>query len=531
MSEQAKIRLQLETKGKGFSVLAITAGNGNGWEFPADVLEASVSLWEGAKSFIDHDWYNRSVRDLCAVLINPFWDEEASGVRADFIPFGPGKDIAAALAQDVIDNPELADGIGLSADITFKATGNTVTEIMTVQSVDVVVFPARGGEFTNALQVAKLAKDTLMTTQDPKLNAGEASPAADADMAAALKAQTAIDAQAKLNQEAEEKKQRDEAMQGILNNLVESHLSVANLPQVTAERIRTQFTGNLFSPDDLKASIEQAKDEVAQLTAGASIVGPGRVQMGASGGEQFEAAVWDLLGADRPDALKDVKATRLSGIREMYNLATGDVNFHGAYDPENIRVQFATAASLPSLLADITNKLVRVQWEVMANEGYEWWKKIVNVEQVNSIQDMKGIMVGQVDLLPTVAEGGAYTELDVEDNKETAAFVKKGAYLGLTLEMFLKDDTRKLKAFPRILANAGIRTLSSLVSAVFTANSGTGPVMADTHNLFDATNHGNLLTTALGTTDTAWDAASSAVYKQSALAPSGDDGGILGIDP
>jgi len=531
MTEQTKIRLQLETSAKGFSVLIITAGNGNGWEFPADVLEDSVSLWDGVKSFIDHSWYSRSVRDLCAVLKNPTWDAEAEGIRADFIPFGPAKEIVSALAKDIIENPDLAKGIGLSAALSFTATGSTVKQILEAESVDVVIDPARGGEFTNALQIAKLAKDNRMTqnTQDPQ--AGDVTPADENVAESVQNAQAIVDAQLSAQTQAEAKEKQEKIIKGMLSNLLTSSLTAANLPEVSAKAVRAQFDGRLFEPEELTAAIEAKKEEVAQLTAGQNIMGPGRVQMGATSGEQFEAAVYDLMNAPRPDSLKEVKADRLSGIREMYHMATGDIGFYGGADPEKIRVQFATASDLPNLLADITNKLVRVQVDVLNKAGYGWWRKIANIERVNSMQDMKGIMVGQVDVLPTVAEGEPYTQLDVEDNKETAAFVKKGAYLGLTLEMFQKDDTRKLAAYPKILANASVRTLSSLIAAIFTANSGTGPAMADTHNLFDATNHGNLLTTALGTTSTAWDAVATAVYKQAMLAPSGDNGGILGIDP
>jgi len=212
----------------------------------------------------------------------------------------------------------------------------------------------------------------------------------------------------------------------------------------------------------------------------------------------------------------------------MYTLATGDVLFHGGADPDNIRVRFATSTDLANLLADIQNKIVTDQWNVMAAAGYEWWKPIVTIEQTNNMQDLKGIIVSQVDVLPTVAEGASYTELDIDDNKETATFVKKGAYLGLTLEMFLKDDTRKMRAIPRIIANSGIRTISAAIAAVFTANAGAGPVMADTHNLFDAVNHTNLGTTALAAAE--WEVASQAIYGQSMLAPAGDDGGLLAVD-
>ncbi|MCJ7667166.1 MAG: Mu-like prophage major head subunit gpT family protein, partial [Anaerolineae bacterium] len=65
---------------------------------------------------------------------------------------------------------------------------------------------------------------------------------------------------------------------------------------------------------------------------------------------------------------------------------------------------------------------------------------------------------------------------------------------------------------PRELGQAAWRTLSQLVSNLFTSNSGTGPVLSDGYNLFDATNHKNLRTAALSAPE--WDAVIQAVYKQ-----------------
>ena len=83
-----------------------------------------------------------------------------------------------------------------------------------------------------------------------------------------------------------------------------------------------------------------------------------------------------------------------------------------------------------------------------------------------------------------------------DDNKETASFVKKGGYLGLTIEAIDKDDTRRLHAAPRALAQSAWLTLSKAVSAIFTANSGTGPTLTDGSALFTS-GRGNLGTTAL----------------------------------
>src|SRR5512141_884136 len=155
--------------------------------------------------------------------------------------------------------------------------------------------------------------------------------------------------------------------------------------------------------------------------------------------------------------------------------------------------------------------------------GYDWWKKIVTVEHFNSLQDITWMIFGTIASLPTVAEGGEYTELVVGDGSETSSFLKKGGYIGLTLEALDKDDTRKLRQIPRELANAGLREISSLVAAIFTQASGAGPTMADTGALFNAVavttkgGHANLLTTAIGTDFTAWDAVSAAMYNQPML--------------
>jgi hypothetical protein len=118
-------------------------------------------------------------------------------------------------------------------------------------------------------------------------------------------------------------------------------------------------------------------------------------------------------------------------------------------------------------------------------------------------QSITGTLVGTVGSLPVVAEGGDYTELAIGDSPETADFVKYGGYIPLTLELIDRDESRKLSAYPRELAAAGLRKISALVAAIFTSNSGIGPAMSDTGALFNTTaattagGHANLLTTAL----------------------------------
>lgn len=92
VQQEHRTRLQASGRmleGGGFEVLAITSGVGNGWTFPAGVLQGSLPLWEGVECFIDHSRNGRSLRDLAGVFSKPRWDDERQGVVLDLKPVGP----------------------------------------------------------------------------------------------------------------------------------------------------------------------------------------------------------------------------------------------------------------------------------------------------------------------------------------------------------------------------------------------------------------------------------------------------------
>ena len=73
-----------------------------------------------------------------------------------------------------------------------------------------------------------------------------------------------------------------------------------------------------------------------------------------------------------------------------------------------------------------------------------------------------------------------------------------------------------------------LRRISALVGAIFTANSGIGPVMSDTYNVFEAAHHGNLGTTALASAS--WEAAGKAIYTQTMAVAAGGTAPRLALD-
>ena len=522
MADEIRVKLAAPaavTPAGEFEVMAITAGDGNGWNFGANVLRESLALWDGVDCFMDHALENHSVRDLAGVCYDPGWDVAGEGVRLKLRAVGPSGGLLTELGRAMLSVEGPKPDVGFSADVIFTADGQKVEKILRVLSLDLVYNPARGGEFIRALNQRKDA----MTEEKAKYEDG----GLEKERAAV---RVLLDEQTRLQAAKDELDKAKLVRAEMCGYLLETGLGASRLPAPAAERVRKQFKGKVFEASELQAAIDDARELVSQLTGGMTVQGP-RIGGMVVTEEKLQAAVDDLLGAPREKSMTGVHVDRLSGIRELYMMLTGDYDLHGGYRAE--RVRLATTTDFSGLVKNALNKMVVNQWDILGRAGYDWWQSIATVEHFGSLNGITGTLIGTVGDLPTVAEGAEYTELAVGDSPETASFVKYGGYIPLTLELIDRDETRKLAAYPRELASASIRKISSLVAALFSASSGAGPTMADTGALFNATavttkgGHKNLLTTALSTTQ--WETVSNAVYDQPLLIR--QDTGYYGTGP
>ncbi len=512
----ARVRLAGHPLG-GFEILAISAGEGNGWHFGVEVLRQSLPLWEGRECYIDHHLEGHSLRDLAGVVHSPQWDDARQGIRLTLKPFGPGGGLLLALGGAMLEEG-VKPPVGFSADLLFTASGTHVERIVRVLSVDCVLQPARGGAFLRALnQRAGIDFNRINFIWDGgnSMNADDQTPLAEGQPHGGQNPAPPNPAAAA------------DALRGELCRLLlDQSLAAARLPQALAGRIRAQFDGKVFAPEELHRAIADGRQMLGELSAAALVQGPARVEACYSSEDQITAALHDLLGIPQPAHLSGLKAARLSGIRELYTLLTGDREFYGGYYPE--RAQLATSLSLPGLLKDALNKMVVMGWEELGRSGYRWWEPVVSVEHFSNLHPITGVLVGEVSVLPGVGEGAAYQELAVKDSAETGAWGKYGGYVALTLEMFERDETHKLRQYPRKLASAALRRISALVGSVFTANNGVGPQMADGAAVFHAATHKNLGTAALSAN--AWEAAGKAIYEQDMLTGEGGGAPKLALD-
>ena len=512
----------------GFEVILITAGTGNGWKFSPGVLQDSLWLWNGAECFVDHDLRARSIKDLAGVFHSAVWDTQRQGIRAQLKAMGPSGPVLAELGKSMLCDEQPKPLVGFSADVIFKAAEKTVTQIVKVVSVDLVVNPARGGQFIR--QLYQTQEENFVMPEQVVEKVQEKS----SELETLRNLLQVQQEQAVLAVEAEKTRAVRAQM---CEYLLSSGLAASKLPAPAVERVRKQFSGKVFEPADLNSAIEDARALVSELTAAIVVQGPGRIHGMFTAEDQLQTATEDLLGAKRDPDKAGLKVARLSGIRELYLMLTGDQEMHGGYHSD--RVQLATTADFTGLVKNALNKMVVQKWAELGSAGYTWWEKVSTIEHFNSLQAITGTLVGTVGSLPVVAEGGAYTELPVGDSPETASFVKYGGYIPLSLELIDRDETRKLAAYPRELAVAGLRKVSELVAGIFTSNTATGPVMADGGALFNNVvvttvgGHGNLSTSAL--TSISWENISSNVYGQPQLIKNGvGNAGIgpkMGINP
>ena len=470
-----------------FEIIGISAGEGNGWKFGEDCLRESLGLWEGIETFIDHGsfWAGRSVKDLAGVCSSPSWDAGRKAIKLQLRAAGPSGPLLESIAREWLGAPGPKPRLGFSADVLFTAQGREVKQLLRIISLDLVFNPARGGAFLRALNSQQ--EDSTMGEENTTNT------------------------------------------QALFDALLGVTLAGSKLPEPAAKLIRSRFEGQPFTLAQLNHEIDAVRELTAAVQAPAIIQGPalsGQITGMLTGEERLQAAVDDLFEAPRDEHMQTARVERLSGIRELYVGLTGDTSIAGEYNPK--AAKFATTATLPNLIKNAMNKIVKDQADVLGQAGYLWWKPIVTIEHFDNLNQITGTFVSEIGALPSVAEGAEYVELPVADIAEVGNWTKYGGYVPLTLELIDRDNLGKLKNYPRKMTTAAIRALSASIASIFTANSGAGPVMSDSYNVFHA-NHSNVGTTALASAE--WEVACKAVYNQSMLVASGQTAPKLAIDP
>ena len=507
---------------------------------PAAAIQTAVDArkFNAKATFVDHaGWFDGpSLRNLAGITTEASYNATDESADATVKLYdNPAGNIVASLFDQVLadaqDGQPIPDiGLSLVFYPRWKPRDNAddplvLDEFRHVESVDFVFQPAADGRVKDALTaLSALAlghghgAGELPTSPNADALGHEPAPAgrdlAGADAPISERSNPMSDNTSNTSS-TEAPIEHDDItatdwLAASRDATTEAIIGASELPKRVQAHLRAQ---SYETPDDLRAAIELQREILADLHADRVIQVGGNaprdpnITLGRTPIEQIESAFEALmLGVSPPSGVAP-----LSGVRELYHLLSGDYDMHGIYHGDRIQFANVTSATMANITANVLNKTVINQFQQYPH----WWKRITSEQDFTNLQQVKWITLGGVGELPTVAEGAAYTELTWDDQAETADFVKKGGYLGITLEAIDKDDVRRLRAAPQALAQAAWLTLSKSVSAIFTDNSGTGPTMSDSNALFDATNHGNLLTTALSHAE--WIVVRTAMMKQTEI--------------
>jgi len=530
------------------------SGGDSNWIITPEALQGAVDKFNGVAVFVNHPGFldmGRNVRDLAGVTEDDarFESDRLRGTIRLYQDSDAGA-LCAALFDQILEDRDLGQttpDVGLSAVFWHKAEyeddDKLTIEFTHVESVDVVFGPGAKGAVRAALQAVNstgakpqggyIMSEENTTAQTPVGGGDGAPPAAPAPPVAAPTAQPLQHPQAvqpgialqhpqvpSLSLEGlspdqmaslQRTQQRSQALLiSQCQNYLDAQLQFLSgqLPQASIQHLRRQFHGRVFGPEELEAAVSDQRSLMAELTQGGVVRGMG-VTEGSMLNEldQITLAFEKLMGLDVKEPVRP-----LTGIKELYLMLTGDRYMRGMFNPEYAMLSYTTSSTMAEVTRNVLNKVMMNQWTALGEAGYRWWERIVHEEDFPTLQDISWVCTDGFGDLSTVTEGSAFAEISWDDDRETASFVKKGGFVGLTLEMIDKDDIGAWKAVPRGLAVAGIRTLSAAVSAIFTDNDGTGPQLNDSNYLFDATNHSNLITHFLDADN--WDIAVQTMFEQ-----------------
>lgn len=543
----------------------------NGRLYSLDKLAESTPNWDGVKVYDNHltdeefkakQGMRSAASEWLGNIVSPYFDKASNSIKGVF------KVVSTDLANKLLNahNAGVLSKIGLSID-TLSHIGNSVMlegkQIPVVEgfkkilSVDLVSEPAAGGKFNRVLAAEQNNNNNEgegMNEEQIKELIAKAMAENKTAIVEELRAESdsAPDGEP-TETEPEPTEPESEGDQEPEPELVETvsvkqfktlecqmildrRLAEVNLSQAGKGLVRLAFDSRIFEEKDLNKFIKQTQEAQAGGDGSGRVTESGqqrdRVTVGADSQEQAEQAFMryvmghsafrNLDGNQEPFVQERipesyrvwVKAGRpaidnaYSSREWVYNLLGGNPLI------DDRAAEAVTTSGMSSIVKNAVNLMIANDY----SKRHRWWEPIVTTEEVDTIDNATLVRIHGLNNLDVVNEGDAYTELSWADQEETPTFVKRGNYVGVTIEAMLRDKVQAIRTLPMRLANSWYNSISQRVAAVFTVNTAAGPVLSDSGALFNATaasttgGHANLLTAALSFTN--YDASYDAMAKQ-----------------
>ncbi len=271
--------LTVDTDTKRARVVLLKSGwSKNKRFYSPDVLGEAVSLFEGAKCYLDHEDVkgisNRSVRELTGFYENVAFINNRLEADLQFLDTEAGK-IGLALAQESIKHNKPLAGLSLKGLGKLRKTeeGYIVEELQKVNSVDIVSEPAAGGEFIK-LYESIMEDDEMKDLTIEKLKTERPDliqEITDEVEERVYGKKTELDKQLKEIREQNEKlakeisEWRTYGQIKETETILEKELSKSELPDIAKDRVRKLFEGKIAKVEDILESIKAEKEYIAKI--------------------------------------------------------------------------------------------------------------------------------------------------------------------------------------------------------------------------------------------------------------------------
>lgn len=513
-------------EGREWDVVLIEAGLSlNGNYYPAEVLKAAASLFEGTAVFADHatdaerrSRPERSIRDKVGRIVQVRYDAD----RAALV--GRLKVIAPWLRETLLEAQRAGEMnfLGLSIAAAGRVVRrdwqgtpvNWVEAVLKVDSTDVVTDPAAGGRIVRLVastgapgggemtpeelaalvqqQVSDAVAAALVTVQGSVATAVQeaAKPATDlaSEVAALKEAQRLGRNEIRITAKVMEASRLSEmGRKRVLTSLLEA----AERRDVADEEIAAALTGQI----DYEAAV--AAQYSKPVGAGAL-----SLRVGDSAADQKVKALRGMFLQESIDGVAPFKS-----LRHAYSVWTGrdpwdihpleitrdlSVRYDSAIDHTRI-TESITTSTWGEVYADNMYLLMMRGWG--AEENQQWRKVVSQLESVPDFRTRHWTRVGGYGDLVAVAEQGTYLAMTSPTDEEvTYAVSKRGGLDDVTFESIVNDHIGQIRKVPVLMGQAAARTLNKTILNLVTSDN---PVMEyDSVALYNSA-HANTNTTAL----------------------------------
>lgn len=300
-------------------------------------------------------------------------------------------------------------------------------------------------------------------------------------------------------------------------------------PYMAREKIRSYTIEALADP---RLSVENFRTKMlALLGADATPCGgrQGSIEGGVFGGSDFVVAAADAMAIragihvqhPHPGA-RDVQGMSAAELMRVCISRAGRTLDMGASSQKHLVKAAMSTSDFPAILENSFGKSLRSGFEAEPSTFETWTRKVL----VRDFKPQSRVLLGSAPELLPVPELGEYQQGSMDEDKSVPYSVSKfGRLVGLSWEALINDD---LGAFARVvqaLGQAAARAEADAVYNTFAENSGAGPEMQDSINLFHAS-HSNLAASATDITADALSSARVLLRRQKAIG-----GGALNLVP